>query len=85
MINDGNGILLGLYRESTNSRTMEYGASFVRKRLTLDGQTYEVLEEFADHRHEWRVFDNEERELSDDAIINLFASCNLRRQMKNRF
>jgi hypothetical protein len=84
MVNDEHGILLGLYRESSSSETIEENANFIRKRIVIHNQDYEIHETMIDRKRVWKVFMNSE-ELSREEILYLFAEANLRRQMKYHF
>lgn len=82
MVNDANGILLGLYRESTLTRTVEESEKSVKKELFFNKKQYTITENRVGKKLLWRVFDGE-RELTMDEVINLYAENNLRRLMRS--
>lgn len=81
MVNDANGILLGLYRESTITRTVEQSDRSVKKELIFDSKQYTIIEDRDCNKLQWRVFDGE-KELTMDEVITLYAENNLRRLLK---
>jgi hypothetical protein len=84
MVNDDHGLLIGLYRECSSCKTLEENAKFVRKEIVFEDAKYEILEKTVDRNKIWRVYSNSV-ELSREEILYLYASANLRRQMKAHF
>lgn len=83
MVNDNENLLLGLYRESSSSETIEETSSRVVKKMRILEKTFIVYEDKLDHAFVWKVFDSE-KELSREEIVKLYAESNLRRQMIGR-
>lgn len=81
MINDSEGILIGLYRESSSSKTVKKIDNFMVKELIFEDSKYILTEEKIDQSVIWKIFDDE-RELSREEIVNLFAFWNLKHQIK---
>jgi hypothetical protein len=83
MVNDRENLLLGLYRESVSTETIEETSTRVVKRVTLMNKNYMICEEKVDHNFVWKIYYGE-KELTRDEIVELYAECNLRRQMVAR-
>jgi len=83
MVNDKEGLLLGLYRECKKSKTLYSSPTTLKKVLSFGKRTVLLVEEVIEKTHVWRIFEDE-RELDRAEIIELFASTNLRRQMEKK-
>ncbi len=82
MINDNEGILIGLYRESSSSKTIKKVDNTLVKELLFEDKKYILIEEKIEQSIIWKIFDGEQ-ELSREEIVNLYAFWNLKRQIKN--
>lgn len=83
MINDGHGILLGLYRESSFCEILEESEFQMTKRFDLNGRTYIVKETSLDGDFSWKVFDKE-HEMTNEEIEEMYAEANLRRVLRHK-
>ncbi len=63
MVNDRENLLLGLYRESVSTETIEETSTRVVKRVTLMNKNYMIYEEKVDHNFVWKIYYGE-KELS---------------------
>ena len=84
MKNDEYGILLGLFRESTSSKTIKETSDLIVKEIKFRDKVYILHESVKNHIYEWSILDNGV-ELTNEEIINLYAYNNLKRQMQHRF
>ena len=77
-------ILLGLYRESVLMNTLNISSSKITKNIVLNEQIYTLIE-FINDRNKfvsWELWFKNEC-LSEEQVLELYASVNLTRQLKN--
>lgn len=82
MIDDHHGVLMGIYREASKIETVKTGKKYLEKKIFINDSEFTLKEQATDNRFVWKLYDDN-RELSREEIVSLYAYANLTRQMKN--
>jgi len=82
MIDDKEGLLLGLYRESSSCITIEERLDGTIKEIVLNGVLYILKETKICNIHIWNLYTEDNLVIDIDEVINIFAIANCIRKSK---
>ena len=90
MVNCDESIILGLYRESDVCNTLEENEKRLQKELIFENfqessnVKFKVVEDHLSDHITWKVFNENDEELTYAELLSFFTLANLKRQMKER-
>ena len=78
MIGDPHAILLGIYRESEFTETLEAKLDYVKKSIRILNKVYILKEHRVEGKHIWQ--ENSDTPLSRETVLNIYTRANFERQ-----
>ena len=81
MIGDPHAILLGIYRESEFTETLEAKLDYVKKSIRILNKVYILKEHRVEGKHIWHLYEeNSDTPLSRETVLNIYTRANFERQ-----